>query len=105
MLCIESQSFIYVRAGLILGEPPEEAADMTTFDTILGAVREIWLSCTGSPLSRSRQLAALRKLDTHLLADIGLTPDEARRGVPFGTTCAKDTPRTSGGVEIRNAYR
>jgi uncharacterized protein YjiS (DUF1127 family) len=79
---------------------------MTTFDAILNAVREIWLSCTGSPLSRSRQLAALRKLDAHLLADIGLTPDEARRGAPFGATEAtKDAPRTAAGVEIRNAYR
>jgi uncharacterized protein YjiS (DUF1127 family) len=75
------------------------------FDTILGAVRETWLSCTGSPLSRSRQLAALRKLDAHLLADIGLTPDEARRGVPFGAAMAKDAPRAAAGGEIRNAYR
>jgi uncharacterized protein YjiS (DUF1127 family) len=49
---------------------------MVTLQTILDEVREFWLLCIGSPHSRSRQLAALRKLDAHLLEDIGLTPEE-----------------------------
>jgi len=51
---------------------------MLTFRSILDGVQETWLSCIGSPHSRSRQLAALRRLDAHLLKDIGLTPEQVR---------------------------
>lgn len=52
---------------------------MLTLRSILARAREAVLYCAGSPHSRTRQLAALRKLDAHLLKDIGLTADEARR--------------------------
>jgi uncharacterized protein YjiS (DUF1127 family) len=58
--------------------PPEGAATMLTLHSILDEVREFWLRCIGSPHSRGRQLAALRKLDAHLLRDIGLTPEDVR---------------------------
>jgi len=48
-----------------------------------------WLSCIGSPHSRSRQLAALRRLDTHLLKDIGLTPEQVQ-----GAKALEDLPRS-----------
>ena len=51
---------------------------MLTFQSILDGVQETWLSCIGSPHSRSRQLNALRRLDAHLLKDIGLTPEQVR---------------------------
>ena len=51
---------------------------MLTFRSILDGVQETWLSCIGSPHSRSRQLAALRRLDAHLLKDISLTPEQVR---------------------------
>jgi hypothetical protein len=54
---------------------------MSTFHSILDGLREFALNCTGSPHSRSRQLAALRRLDAHLLRDIGLTAEEAARAV------------------------
>ena len=77
---------------------------MFTFRSILDSVREFALSCTGSPHSRSRQLAALRKLDAHLLQDIGLTPEEARRGDPLRAPATKDRPRPALGLEIRGQY-
>jgi uncharacterized protein YjiS (DUF1127 family) len=52
---------------------------MFTLQSFLDEVREFWLRCIGSPHSRSRQLAALRKLDAHLLNDIGLTPEDVRQ--------------------------
>ena len=73
---------------------------MSPFHTALDAVREFWLSCIGSPLSRSRQLAALSKLDAHLLKDIGLTPDEVRSGVPFGAAPARNVPGAAAGIGI-----
>jgi uncharacterized protein YjiS (DUF1127 family) len=51
---------------------------MLTFRSILDALRELGLSCIGSPHSRSRQLAALKRLDAHLLNDIGLTPEQVQ---------------------------
>ena len=77
---------------------------MQRFYSILDAVREFWLTCIGSPLSRARQLAALRKLDAHLLKDIGLSPEEVRRGDPFGAKPVKQAPRPEVGVGIRGAY-
>jgi uncharacterized protein YjiS (DUF1127 family) len=53
---------------------------MSTLRLILDGIREAALCCIGSPHSRTRQLAALRNLDAHLLNDIGLTHEEARRG-------------------------
>ncbi len=53
---------------------------MSTLRTILEVIRETALYCSGSPHSRTRQLAALRRLDPHLLRDIGLTTDEAKQG-------------------------
>jgi uncharacterized protein YjiS (DUF1127 family) len=54
---------------------------MSTFRSILDGLREFALTCIGSPHSRTRQLAALRRLDAHLLRDIGLTAEEAARAV------------------------
>ena len=56
---------------------------MLTFSSILDGLREFALTCTGSPHSRTRQLAALKRLDAHLLRDIGLTAEEAARGVSY----------------------
>ena len=77
---------------------------MFTFRSILDSLREFALSCTGSPHSRSRQLAALRKLDAHLLQDIGLTPEEVRRGDPLRALTAENRPRRAAGLEIRGPY-
>jgi uncharacterized protein YjiS (DUF1127 family) len=44
----------------------------------LDLLREPWRYLAGSPRSRIRQAAALRALDDRLLADIGITPWEAR---------------------------
>ena len=52
---------------------------MLTFRSILDALRETALSCIGSPHARSRQLAALRRLDDRLLKDIGLTVEEVKQ--------------------------
>jgi len=57
---------------------------MFTLRSLLDGVRETWLSCIGSPHSRSRQLAALKRLDAHLLKDIGLTPEQVRRAKALG---------------------
>lgn len=51
---------------------------MFSTTSILEALREFGLSCIGSPQSRGRQLHALRRLDAHLLKDIGLTPEQVR---------------------------
>jgi len=77
---------------------------MSALHTILDAVREFWLTSIGSPHSRSRQLAALRKLDAHLLKDIGLTPDEARRGDPYGAPPERDARRPAARIGVRGAY-
>jgi uncharacterized protein YjiS (DUF1127 family) len=45
-----------------------------------GAVREIALYVAGHPRSRRRQLAHLKDLDDHLLADLGLSRTEAMSG-------------------------
>jgi uncharacterized protein YjiS (DUF1127 family) len=66
---------------------------MFTFRSILDGLREFALNCTGSPHSRSRQLAALRRLDAHLLRDIGLTAEEAARGVSHRAALQPDAPR------------
>jgi uncharacterized protein YjiS (DUF1127 family) len=42
-----------------------------------------WLA--GPQHSRLRQRAALRDLDDRLLADVGISREEARRGRPLGT--------------------
>jgi uncharacterized protein YjiS (DUF1127 family) len=68
---------------------------------ILAAIREAALCCIGSPHSRTRQLAALRKLDAHLLRDIGITPEEARRGFYRRDAAAKDSPRPRAGLQMR----
>jgi uncharacterized protein YjiS (DUF1127 family) len=92
------------RAGASWTGRQKEAADMPTIDTILDALREFWLSCIGSPQSRSRQLAALQRLDAHLLKDIGLTADEARRGAPLNRAAAKNAKPRAGAVAVRGAY-
>jgi hypothetical protein len=66
---------------------------MFTLTTVLDGIREAALYCSGSPLSRTRQLAALRKLDAHLLCDIGLTADEARRGYALRASKGQTGPR------------
>jgi uncharacterized protein YjiS (DUF1127 family) len=60
---------------------PKERGRHVNLHSILDGLREFALNCTGSPHSRSRQLAALRRLDAHLLRDIGLTAEEAARAV------------------------
>jgi uncharacterized protein YjiS (DUF1127 family) len=72
---------------------------MFTLQTLLANLRELVLCCTGSPDSRLRQLTALRKLDAHLLKDIGLTPDEARRSVSWWVAARADLPRGAPGLE------
>ena len=61
---------------------------MLTLRSLLDGVQETWLSCIGSPHSRSRQLAALQRLDAHLLKDIGLTPEQVQ-----GAKALEDLPR------------
>jgi len=75
---------------------------MFTFRTILDGLREFALNCAGSPHSRSRQLAALRKLDAHLLRDIGLTAEEAR-GVSHREATRSDAPRQTPQGQIGRA--
>ena len=93
MLCIGSKSFIYALARSIFAVPPKEAADMFTLTSALDGIREAALYCAGSPHSRIRQLAALRKLDAHLLQDIGLTADEAKRGYALRAPQRQEAPR------------
>jgi len=45
-------------------------------------VREIVLYVGASPLSRRRQLEALRDLDDHLLRDIGLGRSDRKNSAP-----------------------
>ena len=66
---------------------------MSTLRAILDGVREAALCCIGSPHSRTRQLAALRNLDAHLLNDIGLTREEARRGNALRSVTPEQPPR------------
>jgi hypothetical protein len=98
MLCIGSQSFIYARISPILEVPPKGAADMFSLKPILDGLREAALSCTGSPHSRRRQLAALRTLDAHLLKDIGLTPEEAKQALSLRGASLVDRPRRVAGM-------
>lgn len=77
---------------------------MFTFRSVLDVLREFALSCAGSPHSRSRQLAALRKLDAHLLMDIGLTPEDMQQGDPLRAPAAEDRPRRTVRLEIRGPY-
>lgn len=74
---------------------------MLTFDTILDFLREFGLRCTGSPHSRHRQLAALRRLDAHLLKDIGLTPEEARSAIVRRQPALK---RQTAAMDLRRPY-
>lgn len=71
---------------------------MFAFKSILDGLREFGLCCIGSPHSRTRQLAALRKLDAHLLRDIGLTAEEAVLGVSRCTAPRQDVPRQAAGL-------
>ena len=98
MLCIAFQSFIYARIGPIFVVPPKGAADMFSLKPILDGLREAALCCMGSPHSRRRQLAALRSLDEHLLQDIGLTPEEAKRAVSHEGVPLVAPPRRSVGM-------
>jgi uncharacterized protein YjiS (DUF1127 family) len=93
MLCIGFQSFIYACRIAIFVGPPKGAADMVTLRSILDDIREAVLSLSGSPHSRSRQLAALRNLDAHLLKDIGITPEEASRGNGARAATPTEPPR------------
>lgn len=72
---------------------------MFTLRSIPEALREFWLLCTGSPHSRSRQLAALRKLDGHLLKDIGLTPEDLR-----GVKVLENLPRATAPLQLGRPY-
>ena len=93
MLCIESKSFIYDGIDPIFPMPPKGAAHMPSFRSILDSVREAAFCCIGSPHSRTRQLAALRDLDAHLLTDIGLTREEVQQGAALRTEMPKQEPR------------
>jgi uncharacterized protein YjiS (DUF1127 family) len=104
MLCIGYESFIYGWREPIFVVPPKGAAAMPTFRSILDGIRELGLSCIGSPHSRARQLAALRKLDAHLLKDIGLTPEQVQRGLPRRAAPAQDAPRQAPIAEMRRPY-
>ena len=77
---------------------------MVTFRWILDSVREAALCSIGSPHSRTRQLAALRRLDAHLLADIGITPDEAERGAIWRAAPTEQAARPAVHLEIRRPY-
>jgi uncharacterized protein YjiS (DUF1127 family) len=68
---------------------------MLTFHSILDFLREAGLRCTGSPHSRTRQLAALRRLDARLLKDIGLTPEEAKQAIARPPSRNRDKPPAS----------
>jgi len=74
---------------------------MFSFRSILDDIREVALACIGSPQSRTRQLAALRKLDAHLLKDIGLTPEEAREGHFIARRRGENAPRSAGLMDSR----
>ena len=74
---------------------------MFSFRSILDEIRETALLCIGSPDSRTRQLAALRRLDAHLLKDIGLTPEEAREGHILARRRGENAPRTAGHMDSR----
>ena len=76
---------------------------MPTLRSILDAVREAALSFIGSPHSRSRQLAALRKLDAHLLKDIGLTPEEVERAT-IGRSPIHPAPRRPLSLDVRTPF-
>jgi len=65
---------------------------MLTFRSILDGFRELALTCTGSPHSKTRQLAALKRLDAHLLCDIGLTAEEAAGGVSYRVAPRPEAP-------------
>ena len=66
---------------------------MPTLRSVLERIREAMLYCAGSPHSRTRQLAALRRLDAHLLRDIGLTAEEAERGYRLRAARPEQGPR------------
>jgi hypothetical protein len=101
MLCIVFKSFLYGEGEPILFLPPKGAAAMLTFDTILDFLREFGLRCIGSPRSRHRQLAALRRLDAHLLKDIGLTPEEAKSATGWPVPAPK---RQTATMNLRRPY-
>jgi len=77
---------------------------MLTFDKILDFLREFGLRCIGSPHSRYRQLAALRRLDAHLLKDIGLTPEEAKSATAWRLPAARPEPRKAASMDLRRPY-
>jgi hypothetical protein len=77
---------------------------MPSLDTILDFLREFGLRCTGSPHSRHRQLAALRRLDPHLLKDIGLTPEEAKSATAWRLPAPKTEPRQAASMDLRRPY-
>jgi uncharacterized protein YjiS (DUF1127 family) len=104
MLCIGSQSFLYAWIRPILAVPPKGAADMFSLHSILENLREMALCCTGSPDSRLRQLSALRKLDAHLLKDIGITPEEAQRGVSWWIAAREEHARPAARLDMRRPH-
>jgi uncharacterized protein YjiS (DUF1127 family) len=104
MLCIDSESFIYAWIRTIFTVPPKGAAEMATFRSILDSLREIALCCIGSPDSRTRQLAALRNLDAHLLQDIGITPEEARRATASRMLEGEHTSRQTPCLDVGRPY-
>jgi uncharacterized protein YjiS (DUF1127 family) len=77
---------------------------MFTLRSIRDGIRELVLSCIGSPHSRTRQLTALRTLDAHLLNDIGITQEEASRGFALHKAAPADPKDRSVRLEIRRPY-
>jgi uncharacterized protein YjiS (DUF1127 family) len=90
MQCIIKQSFLYVMSDGRLwgrGVPWARAAGNVTMAPCPGpfyaALREAGRWLAGSQSSRLRQRATLRDLDDRLLADVGISREEARRGHPL----------------------
>lgn len=59
---------------------PYGAITERCFDAIIDWSIELGLIITGSPHSQLRQRAALRRLDSRLRADVGVSRNEALRG-------------------------
>lgn len=104
MLCIDFKSFIYAWIHPIFTVPPKGAAEMATFRSILDSLREMALRCIGSPHSRTRQLAALRNLDAHLLQDIGVTLEEARRATTSRMLADVQASRQTSCLDVGRPY-
>ena len=58
-----------------IGEPVRAGARVATGKTLLAG----WINGIGRWLDRRRQWQALRELDDRLLADVGISPEDAFR--------------------------